>query len=93
VILVGLFVAAGTVSLAPVLAAAPTAATPCATMTAVHPHLDPHKRVPALVKTSGSAGQHTDVVGDGGEGAGHTPAHTCVQKVVDQWELDRHRRL
>ena len=90
VIVVGLFVAAGTVSLAPVLAAAPDAANPCATNVA-HPHLDPNRRLPALVKTSGTAGRPADVLA-GRDGAGGAPAHNCVQKVVYRWELDRERR-
>jgi hypothetical protein len=78
------------VSLAPEMAAAPTVTTPCAT-TAVHPHIDPHQRVPALVKTSGTAGRPAGVRA-GQDGAAAAPAHNCVQKVVYQWELDRQRR-
>jgi hypothetical protein len=63
--LVGVFLAAGiALSTHQLGCADPTAKAPCPS--AAHPHFDPHRRTPAQVKTTGPAGQHTDVNAEGG---------------------------
>jgi hypothetical protein len=82
----GLCIAVVVVSSAPELAAAPIAAT--ARIAAVHPHVDPHRRLPASKAADASTGH---VAGRGC--AVPRPARECVQKIVLRWERDHERRI
>ena len=82
--LFGLCIAVVVVSSAPELAAAPIAAT--SRIAAVHPHVDPHRRLPAPKAADASNMRHRAC-------AVPRPARECVQQIVLRWEHDHEGRI
>lgn len=77
--LFGLLIATALIIPTPLSSAASNEPAPCPAV--VHPHMDPHRRLPAAVKTVLPAERHAQLE------AAMRPAHSCVQKTVSRTQL------